>query len=63
MDTLDNRTGGMSKNVGGQFSKEGYKIRNILRKVNILKGNHYILLIDLVVSRQTLGIILENKVI
>ena len=46
-----------------EFSREGYKIRkDFSLKININKGNHWLLRIGVVTSCQKLSIILENKV-
>ena len=45
-----------------EFSMEGYKIKMIFgQKINIFKKKSCILWIDIVASRQKLGIILEKK--
>ena len=45
------------------FQGRDTKLERVLAKINIHKGNHWILKIGLVASCQKLGIILENKVI
>ena len=41
----------------------GPKKQDFWPKVNILKGNHYILIVQGAPVRQKLGMILENKVV
>ena len=47
-----------------EFSRVGYKIRKVFgKKSTVVKWNYQILITGVMVSCQTLGIILENKVI